>query len=118
MLNPWLQHLHFVMKANAYLTGELALRALSQRKVHYAIIATDTSVNHQKQLVERLAFYKIPYVVTLTKEVMSVLTKKKQVVMIAITNANLAKTLKQKESLHEKTSESQTREHPGEPRKN
>jgi len=118
MLNPWLQHLHFVMKANAYLTGELALRALSQRKVHYAIIATDTSVNHQKQLVERLVFYKIPYVVTLTKEVMSVLTKKKQVVMIAITNANLANTLKQKESLHEKTSESQTREHPGEPRKN
>ena len=118
MHNPWLQHLHFVMKANAYLTGELALRALSQRKVHYAIIASDTSVNHQKQLIERLTFYRIDYVITLTKDIMSQLTKKKQVVMIAITNANLAKTLKQKETHDEKTNESETREHAGEPRKN
>ena len=117
MNSPWLQHLHFVMKANAYLTGELALRALSQKQVYYAIIATDTSVSHQQKLIERLTYYKIPYRIFLDKRTMNMLTKKEQVVMIAITNAQLAKTLKTKEFTNEKQTTDSSREYPGEPRK-
>ena len=118
MNSPWLQHLHFVMKANAYLTGELALRALSRKQVYYAIIATDTSLSHQKMLLERLTYYRIPYRIFLDKKTMNLLTKKEQVVMIAITNPQLAKTLKTKEIADEKQTTDTPREHPGEPRKN
>ncbi len=118
MNSPWLQHLHFVMKANAYLTGELALRALSRKQVYYAIIATDTSLSHQKMLLERLTYYRIPYRIFLDKKTMNLLTKKDQVVMIAITNPQLAKTLKTKEIADEKQTTDTPREHPGEPRKN
>jgi ribosomal protein L7Ae-like RNA K-turn-binding protein len=116
--SPWLQHLHFVMKANAYLTGELALRALSRKQVYYAIIATDTSLSHQKMLLERLTYYRIPHRIFLDKKTMNQLTKKDQVVMIAITNPQLAKTLKTKEIADEKQTTDSPREYPGEPRKN
>jgi hypothetical protein len=105
------------MKANAYLTGELALRALSQKKVYYAIIATDTSLSHQKMLMERLTYYHIPYRIFLDKKTMNQLTKKEQVVMIAITNSQLAKTLKTKEIADEKQTTDSPREYSGEPRK-
>jgi ribosomal protein L7Ae-like RNA K-turn-binding protein len=106
------------MKANAYLTGELALRALSRKQVYYAIIATDTSLSHQKMLLERLTYYRIPYRIFLDKKTMNLLTKKEPVVMIAITNPQLAKTLKTKEIADEKQTTDTPREHPGEPRKN
>jgi len=115
--SPWLQHLHFVMKANAYLTGELALRALSRKQVYYAIIATDTSQSHQQMLIERLTYYRIPYRIFLDKKIMNQLTKKEQVVMIAITNPQLAKTLKSKEIANEKQTTESPGEYPGEPRK-
>ena len=117
MNSPWLQHLHFVMKANAYLTGELALRALSRRQVYYAIIAKDTSLSHQQMLIERLTYYRIPYRIFLDKKTMNQLTKKDQVVMIAITNPQLAKTLKTKEFADENQTTDSPREYPGEPRK-
>ena len=115
--SPWLQHLHFVMKANAYLTGELALRALSRKQVYYAIIASDTSLSHQQLLIERLTYYRIPYRIYLDKKTMNKLTKKEQVVMIAITNPQLAKTLKTKEIADEKQTTDSSREYPREPRK-
>ena len=117
MNSPWLQHLHFVMKANAYLTGELALRALSRKQVYYAIIASDTSLSHQQLLIERLTYYRIPYRIYLDKKTMNKLTKKEQVVMIAITNPQLAKTLKTKEIADEKQTTDSSREYPREPRK-
>lgn len=118
MHSPWLQHLHFVMKANVYLTGELALRALPRKQVFYAIIAKDTSLAHQKMLIERLAYYHIPYRIFLDKAMMKSLTKKDQVVMIAITNKQLAKSLKLKENTDENQTPHSPGEHPGEPRKN
>jgi hypothetical protein len=105
------------MKANAFLTGELALRALSKNQVYYAIIASDTSLSHQQLLIERLTYYRIPYRIYLDKKTMNKLTKKEQVVMIAITNPQLAKTLKTKEIADEKQTTDTPREYPGEPRK-
>ncbi|MEY3610000.1 MAG: hypothetical protein RLZZ264_521 [Bacillota bacterium] len=104
-MDKWLQQLHFVIKAKAYLTGELAMRALAKKSVYYVIIASDTSMNHLQSIQERLQYYQIPSIVTLTKTQLSQLTGMKQVVMIAITNLNLAKTLKEKEPFHEKTSD-------------
>lgn len=103
MKNEWLSQLHFVMKAQCFLTGELALRALVKKHIHYAILARDTSVAHLQDLTERLTYYKIPFVIRLDKLTMATLTKKKQVVMIGITNHHLAKTLIEKETLYEKT---------------
>lgn len=96
-MDKWLQQLHFVIKAKAYLTGELAMRALAKKQVHYVIIASDTSMMHQQAILERVKYYQIPWIVALNKEEMSNLTGKKQVVMLAIINENLAKTLQQKE---------------------
>lgn len=104
-MDKWLQQLHFVIKARAYLTGELAMRALSKKQVHYVIIASDTSINHLQSIQERLHYYHIPSIVTLTKSKLSELTGLKQIVMIAITNSNLAKTLKEKEPFYEKNSD-------------
>jgi len=104
-MDKWLQQLHFVIKAKAYLTGELAMRALAKKSVYYAIIASDTSINHLQSIQERLQYYQIPYIITLTKAELSQLTGMKQVVMIAITNSNLAKTLKEKEPFYEKNSD-------------
>lgn len=97
MDNPWLQQLHFVIRARAFLTGELAMRAFSSHRVYYVIIATDTSLAHRTTLIERLDYYHIPYTIALTKQTLSVLTKKKQVAFLAVTNPSLAKTLKEKE---------------------
>lgn len=96
-MDKWQQQLHFVMKAKAYLTGELAIRALAKKQVHYVIIASDTSLSHQQSIQERLRYYQIPWIVSLSKSELSELTGKKQVIMIAITNPNLANILKQKE---------------------
>ncbi len=104
-MDKWLQQLHFVIKARAYLTGELAMKALAKKRVYYVIIATDTSINHQQSIKERLQHYQIPWIVTLTKSQLSDLTGMKQVVMIAITNPGLAKTLLQKEASYEKNSQ-------------
>ncbi len=103
-MDKWLQQLHFVIKARAYLTGELAMRALSKKQAYYAIIASDISTNHLQSIQERLQFYKIPSIVTLSKSALSELTGSKQVVMLVITNSGLAKTLKEKEPLYEKNS--------------
>lgn len=103
-MDKWLQQLHFVIKAKAYLTGELAMRALAKKQVYYAIIALDTSIHHLQSIQERLRYYQIPYIVTLTKSQLSEITGMKQVVMIAITNPNLAKTLQEKETFYEKNS--------------
>ena len=118
MDNPWLQQLHFVIRANAFLTGEIAKRAFMKKQVKYVIIATDTSANHQQLLIERLTFYRIPYVIRLTQTDLTKLTKKKQVAFIAITNVDLAKTLIEKESSYEKNIPSPSRKHPGEPGEN
>ncbi|MFZ9139791.1 MAG: hypothetical protein ACO207_05055 [Bacilli bacterium] len=103
-MDKWFQQLHFVMKARTYLTGELAMKALSKKKIYYGIIASDTSESHLRSIEERLRFYQIPWIVTLSKSIMESLTHKKQVVFIGITNADLANILKEKESYHEKTS--------------
>ncbi len=104
-MDKWLQQLHFVIKAKAYLTGELAMRALAKKRVYYVIIAADTSIHHQQLIKERLRHYQIPWIVALTKLALSELTGIKQVVMLAITNANLAMTLKEKETVYEKNAE-------------
>jgi len=96
-MDKWRQQLHFVVKAKAYLTGELAMRALAKKQVHYVIIASDSSLSHQQSIQERLHYYQIPWIVSLSKSELSELTGKKQVIMIAITNPNLANILKQKE---------------------
>jgi ribosomal protein L7Ae-like RNA K-turn-binding protein len=95
----WMQQLHFVIRANAFLTGELAKRALAKKRIYYMIIATDTSSSHQALLVERLAYYQIPYTIALTQNVLSELTGKKQVAFLGVSNASLARTLKEKERL-------------------
>jgi hypothetical protein len=68
-------------------------------------------------LIERLTYYRIPYRIFLDKKIMNQLTKKEQVVMIAITNPQLAKTLKSKEIANEKQTTESPGEYPGEPRK-
>ena len=80
------------------------MRALAKKQVYYVIIASDTSLSHLQAIEERLRHYHIPWIVTLNKLELSILTGKKQVVMIAITNNNLAKTLIEKEKLYEKNS--------------
>jgi ribosomal protein L7Ae-like RNA K-turn-binding protein len=118
MNNLWMQQLHFVIRAQAYLTGELGKRALSTKKVHYMIIASDTSLAHQTLLIERLNFYKIPYVITLNQATLNQMTKKKQVAFLAITNASLAKTLIEKETPNEKNTNSSSRKYTGKPGEN
>jgi ribosomal protein L7Ae-like RNA K-turn-binding protein len=89
--------LQLIIKARAFLSGELAMRALAQGKVHYAIIAADTSLPHQNRIIERLTYYKIPYVIRLTKALMSQMIHKDQVVMIGVTDASLARLIIEKE---------------------
>lgn len=112
-MDKWQQQLHFVIKAKAFLTGELALRALKTKRVHYVILATDTSPSHRQSILERLNFYQIPYRITLTKENLATLTQKKQVVMLAITNQQLAQSLIEKETTYEENRTSSSGKYPG-----
>jgi ribosomal protein L30E len=95
--------LQMTIKAKTYLTGELAMRGLANGKVKYAIIAKDTSLSHRQSIQERLTYYRIPFIVRLSKLQMTQMTKKDQVVMIAVTEPNLARLLKEKESYYEET---------------
>lgn len=103
MHNLWTMQLQMTIKAKAYLTGELAMRGLANGKIKYAIIATDTSSAHRQSIEERLTYYHIPFIVRLSKVQMTQMTKKDQVVMIGVTESNLAKLLKEKESYYEET---------------
>lgn len=112
-MDKWQQQLHFVIKAKAFLTGELAIRALKTKRVYYVILAEDTSPTHRQTILERLNFYQIPYRVALTKEVLATLTQKKQVVILAITNQQLAQSLIEKETTYEKTRTNTSGKYPG-----
>lgn len=112
-MDKWLQQLHFVIRAKAYLTGELAMRAFKVKRVHYVIIATDISIHHREAIIERLTYYQIPYRIILTKDDLAKLTQKKQVVMLAITNAQLALALRQKETTYEENQSSSSGKHSG-----
>jgi ribosomal protein L7Ae-like RNA K-turn-binding protein len=112
-MDKWQQQLHFVIKAKAFLTGELAIRSLKTKRVYYVILAEDVSASHRQTIIERLDFYHIPYRIALTKDMLATFTQKKQVVMLAITNKQLAQSLIEKETTYEETRTSSSGKYPG-----
>jgi ribosomal protein L7Ae-like RNA K-turn-binding protein len=88
-----IQTCHLAYKSRAIITGDTLKHALKFKKVYFVIIASDTSVNHTALLVERLTYYKIPYIIHYTQAELKLVSRKTSVAAIGITNPSLAKLM-------------------------
>jgi ribosomal protein L7Ae-like RNA K-turn-binding protein len=88
-----IQTCHIAYKSRAIITGDTLKHAFKFKKVFFVIIATDTSINHTALLVERLVYYKIPYLIRYTQDELKRVCRKTSVAAIGITNPSLAKLM-------------------------
>lgn len=93
MEDKLIQTCHIAYKSRAIITGDTLKHALRFKKVFFVIIASDTSVNHTALLVERLVYYKIPYLIRYTQAELKRICRKQSVAAIGITVPTLAKLM-------------------------
>jgi ribosomal protein L7Ae-like RNA K-turn-binding protein len=93
MEDKLLQTCHIAYKSRGIITGDTLKHALRFKKVWFVIIAQDTSVNHTALLVERLTYYKIPYIIRYSQDELKRVCRKQSVAAIGITMPTLAKLM-------------------------
>ncbi len=74
----------------------LALESIKKRKSRLIIIAEDTSDNTKKSLTDSCNFYKVPYVLFSTKEMLGEYTGGGIKSVVSVNDSNFAKSLKNK----------------------
>ena len=76
--------------------GETLLKDIKGKKVHLVVVASDSSDNSKKKIIDKCNFYKCEYVIAYTQvEVCKVIARVDVVSAIGIKDSNLAKKLKE-----------------------
>ena len=94
MLNKLESILGIAKKANKVVIGETMIKEISNGKIYFVVIASDCGVNSLKMIKNKCEYYKVEYVIMLTKEKISKAISKGFVSSVGISDLGLANKVK------------------------
>lgn len=92
-MNKWQNMLGMAMRAQRVASGDAVLKSVCSQKAYLVLIAQDCGANQRKKLMDKCAFYQIPYVLVESGEQIDAAIGRSNRKSVAVLDAGFAQTI-------------------------